>query len=213
MLHDERVQGQAYSREHSKTESLQVALDLTRDQGAWSSRNKDEYLHFLQISLIRTPQFYLMIASKIEQERPLDWNVARACILDALFPRIKLIKSTSQRPAEDWHLIRQHSSILFGKVVDFRRQYSTLGWEFKFELTGCTSDVAESLLQLSDKGAKRRVLSDWIPILLLAQWWEDETPQTRWGWWVLLVGEDDGLILLKCMERSAADQPIIKLPL
>eukprot|EP00961_Rhodomonas_salina_P088801 1194685-Rhodomonas_salina.1 len=126
-----------------------------------------------------------MIASKIEQERPLDWNAVRVCIRDALFPGTKPIKSTSQRPAENWHLIRLHSSILFGKVIDFRRHYSTLGWEFKFELTGCTIDGAEALLQLSDKGAERRVLNDGIPILLPAQWWEDETPPTRWGWWVL----------------------------
>eukprot|EP00961_Rhodomonas_salina_P196558 2652675-Rhodomonas_salina.1 len=38
--------------------------------------------------------------------------------------------------------------------------------------------MAESLLQLSDKGAKRRVLNDGIPILLPEQWWEDETPPT-----------------------------------
>eukprot|EP00961_Rhodomonas_salina_P113787 1530205-Rhodomonas_salina.1 len=154
-----------------------------------------------------------MIASGIKNDSPVDWESTRASIRDALFPSNTPRKSTSTWTAENWHLICRYSSILFGKVIDFRRHHSTLGWEFKFELTGRTIESAKQLIQLSDVKVKRCVLQDNLPILLPAQWWGEEIPPTRWGWWVLPVGEDDGLILLKCMERAAADQPIITLPL
>mmetsp|Transcript_38137 Transcript_38137/g.59008 ORF Transcript_38137/g.59008 Transcript_38137/m.59008 type:complete len:122 (-) Transcript_38137:348-713(-) len=71
---EKRLPAQPLQRERNRTEALQVALDMTQEYETWSERSLDEFLHFLHISLSRTPRLYKLIASDIKSNRPLDWE-------------------------------------------------------------------------------------------------------------------------------------------
>ena len=72
---------------------------------------------------------------------------------------------------------------------------------------------ARVLESLSDQVLLHRLITEEAILLLPGEWWPEEQPPTRWGWWVQVRGCEDGKVRCTYLERQAIMEPPVVLPI